>query len=202
MNEKEIKKNGLESLGRYYSVYRAEVVAVDDPLNLGRLKISCVQLYGTTSPAIWVFPRGIPAGKGHGIYWLPSIGDPILISCENGDPRFPLWEYGWFLKDQMPEGAEPGVYVFLTPGGQRLELNDNEGTITLVNSDGFKIKHSEDGLFLGKDDDDNLGKFLDDLFQLFSTTTVATPGGPAPFNNVAAYNDLRVRLSNFLKTSE
>lgn len=197
--EKELKEDGLEGLGKFYGVYRGYVVSNVDPLNIGRLKVGCPELYGDQEPDTWVFPRGMPAGLGHGIYWIPSEKDPVLISCINGDPRFPLWEYGWWLKDNTPEGAMPGVYLFVTPGGQRIELNDNTHIVKITNDVGFQVEIRPDGLFIGKETF-NLGKFLDDLFQLLTTTTVNTPA-PTPFNNVAAYTALRAQIASFLKTS-
>ncbi len=195
---------GLEFFKLYYGVYRGSVVSNEDPMNIGRLKISCPTLYGNDSPQDWVFARGSIAGIGNGIWWIPSPGDPILITCERGDPRFPMWEYGWWLKGKAPAGANPKTKIFLTPGGHRIELNDGEGNDNFVDVkhvSGFHVKLFSTGIYLGKGDK-NIGKLLDDLFQLFQETTVPTPGGPAPFNNAVDYSQLRQDINEFLKISE
>lgn len=191
---------GLEHYGRFYGAYRGQVESNDDPKNIGRLKISCYPLYGTTKPQYWAFPRGSMAGAGHGVFWIPQPGDPVYISCEGGDPRFPLWEYGWWLPDNVPAGAKPKVYVFLTPTGQRVELNDDANYIDIKHKDGFHVKLFADGMYLGKDDK-NLGKFLDDLLQLLVSTTTPTIYGASPFNNVADYAELKTKILEFLKLS-
>lgn len=191
---------GLERYGRFYSTYRGEVTSNEDPENLGRLQISCAQLYGTEKPEEWAWPRGNMAGAGYGVFWIPQPGDPIYVSCLNGDPRFPLWEYGWWTKNSVPSGAKPKVYVFVTPKGQRVELNDDQNYIDIKHKDGFHVKLFADGMYLGKDDK-NLGKFLDDLFTLLEATTTATIYGASPFNNLADYTELHTHLSQFLKTS-
>lgn len=196
----QLKTDGLESLGLFYGSYRGSVVSNEDPNNLGRLKVKCPVLYGDQTFEDFIFPKGVPAGLGAGIFWLPNPGDPIYVSCEGGNPRFPMWEYGWWLKDNTIEGAAPKVYVFLTPTGHRVELNDNDNYIDIKHKSGFHVKLNEDGIYLGKNNK-NIGKFLDDLFALFAATTVATPGGPSPFNNVADYNLLRQQITEFLKTS-
>lgn len=196
----QIKLHGLESIGLFYGVYRGSVISNEDPENLGRLKIKCPALYGDDDFDDWVFPKGVPAAPGSGIFWLPPVGAPIFVSCEGGDCRFPVWEYGWWLKEKTIEGAVPGVHVFLTPQGHRIELNDNDKFIQIINPNGFHFKIFEDGIYVGKEDK-NLGKLLDDLFQLFAETTVATSGGPMPFNNVADYTALRADIQQFLKTS-
>jgi hypothetical protein len=196
----QIKLDGLEAFGLYYSTYRGSVVSNEDPDNLGRLKIKCPTLYGDQILEEFIFPKGVPAGLGAGIFWLPNPGDPVYITCQGGNPRFPLWEYGWWLKDNMIDGAEPKVYVFLTPAGHRVELSDKNNAIDIKHKSGFHVKLNEDGIYIGKDSN-NLGKFLDDLFQLFADTKVATMAGPQPFNNVVAYAELRQQISQFLKTS-
>lgn len=213
MSEKDlidrIRKHGLESFGIYYGKYRGTVIKNDDPKNLGRLKIKCPIIYGDELHDYWAWPCGAVSGLGHGIFWIPSPGDPVYITCEQGDPRFPLWEYGWYVQDnavtgainQIP-GAKPKVKVFLTPGGHRIELNDEtvDNFIDIKHTSGFHIKLYSDGIYLGKDNK-NLGKFLTDLFNLFSATTVATLGGPMPFNNLVDYEALKAEIAEFLKTS-
>lgn len=179
--------------------YHGKVSDNKDPRNLGRLKISCPVAYGDNVPDYWAFPRGSMGGMKAGIYWLPSIGDPVYVSFLNGDPRHPHWEYGWWLADQVPEGAAPGVYILCTPSGHRIELNEDGKTITIKTAGDQIIKMDDTGIFLGNSDQD-LFKFLDSLFQLFAETTVATPAGPAFFNNVTAYNELRDKIQEFLKT--
>lgn len=197
----QLQLHGLESFGLFYSSYRGSVVSNEDPLNIGRLKIKCPDIYGDQEFADWVLPKGVPAGISHGIFWLPMPGDPVFVSCLGGNPRFPVWEYGWWLKDKNITGAEPKVYAFVTPTGHRVEMNDKSNTVDVKHKDGFHVKLFNDGIYFGKQEK-NLGKFLDDLFALFDATTVATQGGPQPFINKANYATLREKIAEFLKTSE
>lgn len=183
------------------SVYRGVVESNEDPENMGRLKIRCAPLYGDTVPDYWAFPRGMMAGAGHGVFWIPTKGDPIYVTCINGDARFPLWEYGWYMKEKAPSGAQPKVKLFLTPGGHRVELNDDNNTIDVKHPSGFHVKIHEDGIYLGKGSD-NLGKFIDDLFQLLVTTTVPTIYGASAFNNLTEYQNLKTKITQFLKLAE
>ena len=186
-------RKGLEYFGKYYGVYRGSVVDNADPMNLGRLKIKCPQLYGDQTPNYWAMGRGIIAGRGHGVYWIPSKDDPILISCENGDPRFPLWEHGWWLKDQMPENAELGNYVFTTPKGQRIELDDNLEKTIITGPDGQTVVLNNDGTLdlLGTDDNavrysplkdgyDKTTDALDAIINILTGVPINEPGNGAP----------------------
>lgn len=193
-----ILQKGLEYFGKYYGVYRGEVVSNEDPENLGRLRIKCQMLYGDNKPQYWAMGRGMMAGKGHGIYWIPNEGDPILISCENGDPRFPLWEYGWWLRDSVPANATPGNFVFRTPSGHRIEMDDNNEEIIINNAGGQTVRLKNDGIYLGNDTQ-NLGKFFNDLFTLLQNTKVSTSLGPQPFLNLIDYELLKQEIDDFLK---
>ncbi len=192
---------GLEKYGRFYGAYRGEVVSNEDPENLGRLQVSCSALYGSEKPDEWAWPRGNMAGAGYGVFWIPQPGDPIYVSCINGDPRFPLWEYGWWTSDSIPAGAKPKVYVFLTPDGNRIELNDDAGFIQIIQKNGFNIKIFPDGMYIGKGNN-NLGKYLDDVMQQIVTMTIPTIYGASPPNNLAQFVELKAKLPLFLKTSE
>lgn len=198
----QVKQYGLESLGLFYSSYRGKVIDNDDPENMGRLKITCHDIYGDEEFGDWVLPKGVNAAAGSGIFWLPPVGAPIFISCEGGDARLPLWEYGWWLKNSAPEGSSNKVQVFLTTNGQRIELDDTEKTVDVKQKDGFHVKLFPDGIYLGNGDGTkNLGKLLTDLFTLLEQTTVATLAGPQPFINLAAYTSLKAQIAPFLKTS-
>jgi len=197
-----MRDEGIEGFKRFYSFYPGEVVDNQDPETMGRLKIKCVPLYGEDLPDYWAFPSSSVAGAGHGIFWIPEIGDPIYVTCQGGDPRFPYWGYGWWTRGSAPLGANPSTRILQTKAGHRIELNDadSENFINIKHAGGFEMKISQDGIFLGKSGA-NLGKFLDDLFALFAATTVPTTGGPAPFNNLADYNAMRDTITDFLKTS-
>jgi len=196
-NRKRLEEEGLESSARFYSVYEGKAEDNQDPQNLGRLKVSCAKLYGDNIPNIWVRGRGNVAGAGHGIYWIPQPGDPVYISCVNGDPRFPLWEPGWWLRGQTPTGVNPDIRTLISPSGHRVELNDQTDVVTVRSANGFEIQLRNGGIFLGQNATFNLGQWLRDLMQLLETTT----SGGMPFDNIAQFVALRLELNNWLDAS-
>lgn len=191
----EIQKNGLEAYGLFYSVYKGTVSDNDDPENLARLKIKVPQIYKDVVPDVWVKPRGMMAGANHGFIYVPEPGDPIMITFENGNPRFPLWEHGWITEGNKPKDFKKSVYVWQSPKEGKIVLNDNDGSITIENKSGYKVVLESDGIFIGNSTL-NLGKFFDQLFQLFEVTSA----GPYPFTNVAAYTALKQTIQLFLKS--
>ena len=109
-NFNEFKKNlidkGLEYFGLYYGLYRGVVADNEDPKFQGRLKLRVPQFYRDTVPDYWAWGKGQAAGRNGGINWLPEVGDTVWVSFQNGDKRFPVWEYGWWTIDSLPERAK------------------------------------------------------------------------------------------------
>lgn len=198
-----LAKYGLEYYKRYYSFYRAKVYDNKDPEYKGRLRVIVPQIYGKTSPNDWANPVGAVAGKKSGIFWVPSIGDPIYVAFENGDPSFPLWLYGWWLDGQQPEDGKrenPNNYILQTPAGSRIELDDEKGYIRMENKEGQVIEVNADGFFVGNKKE-NLGQLIQDLFTLFENTTVATQLGAQKFINLIEYGKLKEKYKGLILSS-
>lgn len=141
------KEDGLESVGRFYASYKGIVHSNSDPDNLGRLQLIVPQVYGDEPYEYWALPKGIYAGNGIGSFWVPNAKDYVWVSFENGDPRFPIWEYGWWgNKDQVPTAAEVDVKVLQTTTGHRLVMNDKDALIQIEDSNGNKVELNKTGI--------------------------------------------------------
>jgi len=197
--KRKLMRHGLEYFGLYYSTYRGFVSDNKDPDICGRVKVRVPQVYGDTIPDIWAFPRGVGVpGLNSGTFVVPNIGDPIYVSFENGNTRFPLYETGWWVKNNKPDNiTSEKKFLIQTPGNRRFELDDEEESITIEDNSGFKVVIDKEGLFIGKGDQ-NLGRFMTDLFGIFERTT----SGPYPFNNLAEYVTLGEKIRLFLKNNE
>lgn len=143
----EIQENGLEALGRFYATYKGIVANNQDPENLGRLQLKVPQVYGDEAYEYWALPKGIFAGNGIGSFWIPAEGDMVWVSFENGDPRFPIWEYGWWKdKDAVPKDATTKVRVLQTSVGHRIVLDDENKKIQIEDCNGNKVELNETGI--------------------------------------------------------
>ena len=141
---------GLEWFNKYYASYQGFVHSNEDPDNLGRLQLTIKAIYGDKPYKYWALPKGLYSGDGVGSFFIPSKGDKVWISFENGDPRYPIWEYGGWAKGQTPDGAKPEVKMIKTVSGNTIELNDKDGEerVFITDKSGNKYTMNKDGIVL------------------------------------------------------
>lgn len=150
-----IKEDGLEGLNRYYACYRGIVSDNEDPDFLGRLKVIVPSITGDEAIDTWAWPKGIFAGKDIGFFAVPNPKDGVWVSFENGDPRYPIWEYGWWAKNQVPSAAnnnngKPTNQVLQTTSGHRIEMDDKQGSeaIRITDKEANKIIMDKNGVII------------------------------------------------------
>lgn len=141
---------GLEWFGLFYGTYEGIVVDNDDKENRGRLIVKCPAVWGEDENVkIWALPKGVYAGKKTGFHAMPENGDVVWITFRGGKPEYPIWEYGWWLKDNVIELAKKGVYVIATPKGHTFVIDENNEKIFLSYKDGKAIEINKTKISLG-----------------------------------------------------
>jgi uncharacterized protein involved in type VI secretion and phage assembly len=147
-------------------VYPALVRDVQDPLGQGRVQVELPWL-GADAPnaRAWARLATLMAGDGRGSWFIPEVGDEVLVAFQAGDPSFPFVLGAlWNGVDAAPETMDvqnniraltsrSGHRVTLddtagaekveveTQGGHRLVLDDAAGgTVTLSHSNGVTLK--------------------------------------------------------------
>ena len=79
----------------------AEVKDNKDPLRMGRITVQHLWQTGEeVSP--WLDCSQIYAGDQRGFYWVPEIGDRVIIGFMNGNPNFPYVKGSVYRKDHLP----------------------------------------------------------------------------------------------------
>jgi type VI secretion system secreted protein VgrG len=90
----------------------AEVIKVDDDKKLGRVKVRFRWQKGE-NPAVseadlpWIRVASPYAGGNKGIYFLPEVGDQVLVSFEQQHPEKPFVLSGFYHNDAKPEYHHP-----------------------------------------------------------------------------------------------
>ncbi len=169
--------HGRQSMGlggRFYGVYPAEVVDIADPDGQGRVKIRLPWSPDANNAnyEAWARLATFMAGNGRGSWFIPDVGDEVLICFQAGDVRHPFMIGGlWNGRDAPPasmDGAgrneektlksRNGVVITIqdkdgqesisieTPGGQILHMKDGPGEIEIRDSNGNEASFSVEGI--------------------------------------------------------
>ncbi|MFN7937162.1 MAG: phage baseplate assembly protein V [Bryobacteraceae bacterium] len=162
--------------GLFYGAYPALVRDINDPDGQGRVKVGLPWSpdgEGGTFEA-WARIATLMAGNNRGTWFVPDVGDEVIIVFLSGNPRHPCVVGAcWNGHDAPPQSMDAagnnyvkqirsrnGVSVTLddqdgqeklvleTPGGQKLTLKDGPGAIELEDSNGNSIKMEASGLTL------------------------------------------------------
>jgi len=99
------------------------------------------------TPALIAVPF---AGVGYGALFIPAVGERVIVSFLDGDPRHPVvigavW-HGTAAPPTSPGDADTTRYGLYTPRGNSLEIEESGGgTITLETTAGQSIVLEENG---------------------------------------------------------
>ena len=135
--------------------YLAKVTSVDDTENHSRLLVSLLNFEGENDSDSEIWARiAVPfSGDGYGAFFIPDVGDEVLVTFINGDSRFPviigsLWNGSTRVPEDRPsenvnkwtltgklgtriaieeESAGNAKISFTTPNGVNGELTDSGG---------------------------------------------------------------------------
>lgn len=160
--------------GRWYGVFPALVSDINDPDGQGRVKVTLPWAPDTAGGRYetWARLATFMGGNKRGSWFVPDVGDEVLVVFEAGDPRRPYVIGGlWNGQDAPPESMDGagknnlkvlrsrnGVKLTLddkdgqekmileTPGGQKLTLKDGPGNVLIEDSNGNSIKLEPSGI--------------------------------------------------------
>jgi len=151
----------------------AKVTSLNDPDQLNRVEVRLLAFDGVAQQdaAMWARVVCPFAGDDRGAFFLPDVGDEVLVVFVQGDPRHPLVLGGlWNGSASAPASiqggqnrtkrikSKNGIVVTLedqsgqeklqleTPGGCKLTLQDGPGSVTLEDSNGNSIKLESSGI--------------------------------------------------------
>jgi uncharacterized protein involved in type VI secretion and phage assembly len=158
-------ERGRGVLERAYGVYPALVSNIVDPDGLGRVEVALPKSAASSAERVWARLATLMAGPKSGTWFVPSVGDEVLVCFEAGDPRKPYVVGSlWNRTNPPPEtidaaGANDvkaihsanGITIALddqdghealvlrTPGGQKLTLSDGPPRIKAKDANGNSV---------------------------------------------------------------
>lgn len=127
----------------------ADVLRIDDPSGLGRVRVGMSVFDGLESE--WLPVLALGAGASKGLALQPDIGDRVLVAHDPRDPGRGVVLGGIRTSD----GGEPGVgvvdgavgvYGLGLPTGQSVRLASGGDTVAVANRTGSRIEISETGI--------------------------------------------------------
>jgi uncharacterized protein involved in type VI secretion and phage assembly len=170
-----LRENALEMLGA--GAFLGVVKSVQDPENRNRVQVRIFNTDGVADQDAPVWARvAVPfAGANRGAFFIPNVGDEVLIVYLSGDPRFPVVIGGlWNGSDSAPEtlggagdtvdrwtitgtagtriaiveeSASTATIKFSTPGGLTGTLTDDGGgSIELSNTSQTSVTIDSSGV--------------------------------------------------------
>lgn len=121
-----------------------------DPENLGRVKLKLgVRFYNKETD--WVRVAMPMAGKDKGVFFIPEVGDDVLVIFNEGDINEP-YVIGvlWNSQDKPPESNEDGknnIKKIKSRDGHEISISDkeDEGFIDIKTKNGNQIKIFDSG---------------------------------------------------------
>ena len=124
-----------------YGVYPAKVVSVQDPDAAARVQVRFLELEGEDPTPVWARLATMMAGDERGTFFIPELGDEVLVVFVGGDTSRPcVIGSVWNGDHEPPESTQPDnpLRSITSPGGSKLIFDDSKGKngITLsLNSD-------------------------------------------------------------------
>jgi phage baseplate assembly protein gpV len=126
-------EESIEAVQRkFYGVTVGKVINVLDPMTLGRVQVQ-LPFIDSLDLSPWARVAVPMAGLLHGTYFIPNIGDEVLVAFEQGDINAPyvigsLWNA--MAPPPLPSPI-PQIRSMRTPIGNQIVFTEAPPTVTL-----------------------------------------------------------------------
>jgi phage baseplate assembly protein V len=113
----------------YYGVYEALVSDVNDPAKEGRVKIK-MPWFDSQMETEWCRVRQFYAGNGYGAFYVPEVGDEVLIAFIKGNMSEPVILGGLYNGSDKPPSHrddQTDEKLLRTKAGHEFLLDDSPG---------------------------------------------------------------------------
>lgn len=139
----------------------------DDPNGEDRIRVK-IPIIGMDDDGVWARVASLDAGESRGAFFLPEIGDEVIVGFINDDPRHPVvlgmlhssakpspinaaddnHEKGFVTRSEMKCLFNDDVKSISleTPAGNKILISEEEGGIVLEDENGNKITLNSDGI--------------------------------------------------------
>jgi uncharacterized protein involved in type VI secretion and phage assembly len=134
---------------RVYGVALAQVVDNVDTTGKARVQVRLPWLPGVEP---WARLAVLSAGNGRGTYFVPQVGDEVLVAFNQGDVREPFVVGSlWSSADPPPTQQSTDAIskrIVRTPVGHEILLDDTAGKVSVSTKAGQKVTLDTKGITL------------------------------------------------------
>lgn len=124
-------------------VYSASVLDNLDPDGVGRVLVR-VQGLPERETDFWARVVTLMAGRNRGTWFIPEVGDEVLVAFERGDVRVPYVIGALWNGKARPPAAAGDVKLIRSRSGMTLRIQDDSNSLVLETPAGQRIT-LEDG---------------------------------------------------------
>jgi uncharacterized protein involved in type VI secretion and phage assembly len=144
----------VQAVDYFFASYLAEVVSVDDQDHIGRVQVRLLNFDRVTNQdgPLWARVAVPVAGNNSGAFLLPNVGDEVLVTFLNGDPRLPvvvgsLWNGAASPPETLGgDGSRVDRWTLVGRNGTRIAIVEEESgqeTIKLSTPNNATLELSE-----------------------------------------------------------
>lgn len=117
-------------------IYTASVVDNRDREGLARV---LVRVPAVSETAVWARLATMMAGRDRGTFFVPEIGDEVLVAFEQGDQRAPYVIGSLWNAKAKPPAADTSTKLIRSRSGMTLRLDDKASTLMIETAGGQRI---------------------------------------------------------------
>ena len=132
---------------KFFGVVVGKVINPLDPMALGRVQVQ-LPFIDSLDLSPWARVATPMAGPLHGMYFIPNLGDEVLVAFENGDVNVPyILGSLWSAMSPPPlPSPVPQIRMIRTLVGNTIQFTEVPPTITLLTPSGQSIILSPAGI--------------------------------------------------------
>lgn len=169
-----VDSSNNEQADRQRVVSVGKVVDIKDDKHLGRVQVE-LDNRAATDNTRWASVATLMAGPDRGTYFLPEVGDKVLVAFADGDIEQPYVVGTLWVEGQKPprrndpknpvrqiksraghtltfdDTKNTGKVTIETKKGQKVVLDDEAEEVTVEDANGNEIKTSKDGISVESD---------------------------------------------------
>lgn len=115
-----------------YGIAIAKVTNINDPDGLGRVKCRLIIEENDKEQTEWIRVATFMGGKERGAFFLPEVGDEVILAFDNGDIHRPYVIGCLWSKEECPaphkiEGDKNDIRKIKSRAGSEFIFNDKKG---------------------------------------------------------------------------